>query len=324
VNNIVNQEVKKNIPPVNNANIANNPNNANYANYGNKNIILAKAQGDFKKKDSDNKDIAEAMRKVELKKKTPANPLPLKQEVNKEVKKLININYNQQINMNNKNDADGNPLQELMKKARADMKNKPKDEVIWLGKEKEAVPKKKEEREMKFPKVIIVEKEKDKERYSRGSKDNVTDFTPATANNVITVQVAVPVPVVNKSEMREKKTQEELYNLNRILNELAKIENEEENDSDNSKDINLESRPSTDLTEERDFNEIEETESNEINILKKDSSNSNSNGSYSSNAQVDTYSDNTQIEELRIELENSLGFELFKKIYKTVELKVNF
>jgi hypothetical protein len=256
-----------------------------------------------------------------MKKKTPINPLPLKQEVNRDIKKLININYNQQININKeKSEPEANPLQELMKKARSELKTKPKEDVIWLGnKEKEAPQKKKEEKEIKFPKVIILEKP-EKERVSRSSNENVIDvngvnpgFAPAQKNP--------------KIEMKEKKTQEELYNLNRILNELAKIENEEENDTDSCKESNLESRPSTDLNEERDFNEIEETESNtpqsnDINSPLKKNSKENSGSLNQNSTDNETNTDNTQIEELRIELENSLGFELFKRIYKIVEQKV--
>lgn len=261
-----------------------------------------------------------------MKKKTPVNPLPVKQEVNKDIKKLININYNQQINVNKeKCEPEVNPLQELMKKARSELKTKPKDDVIWIGnKEKEVPQKKKEEKELKFPKVIILEKP-EKERVSRSSNENAIDVnTPNQVNPGFTPVAAIKNP---KLEMKEKKTQEELYNLNRILNELAKIENEEENETDSpSKETNIESRPSID--EERDFNEIEEIDSstpqsNEINSPIKKNLQSNERGSFNQNStDSETNTDNTQIEELRIELENSLGFELFKRVYQIVEQKV--
>jgi hypothetical protein len=249
-------------------------------NSNNKNVI-SKPSFDPKKKDIENKEIAEVMKKLEAKKK---NPVPV---INKEiVKKAVSPikNYNQQINLKN-NEVETSALKELMKKARADMKNKPNDEVIWMGKEKE--PLKKKEDQIKIPKVIIVEKLKD--NSSGKSNDEISNQ-----------------PVL---EM-DKKKEEDLFNLNRMLNELAKIENEEEtNESEISESSNnMEYKED----EARDFNVVDSDNNEVANRAKK----------YMDEEEINT--DNTQIEELRIELENSLGFELFKNVYKIVEQKVNF
>ena len=107
--------------------------------------------------------------------------------------------------------------------------------------------------------------------------------------------------------------------MNRYAKEIDEIQNQEEDKlsvenkdtSDNTK-VNIEEN----IPEAREFNEVEEEE-----IVPSNSGNNSEKNSMSSSiiSNYDPNSDNTQIEELRIELENSLGFEIFKKVYKIVE-----
>lgn len=228
--------------------------------------------GQQKKSDSDNKAIIDFMKNNDKKKLTPSSHDKLIEVGSKEPKiNIVNINSN--IVNNPKNEVGENSLKELMKKCRQDLKTKPKEDVVWIGKEKDEKP---EKIEYKFPKVVILEKERPKEEI------NINKSTPTTNN-----------PTQDK----------EIYDLNRYCNELDKIDNEDEENE-------IETQPEEKLTvdEVRDYIEIED-----INLDGKQPSNQNI---------VEYESDNSQIEELRIELENTLGFDMFKKIYKIVDERV--
>ena len=200
-----------------------------------------------------------------------------------------------------------NPLKELMKKRRAELKTKAEiPDVVWLGKEKDPSKREdnKKEGEIKFPKVTIVEKNKlTNNENKQPMSGNLIDLTNVKEVKIDLVESVNQIP----------KEDEEFYNLNRYLEEARKIADEEI--EPNEQDTNVESMTQQEVnninidSDTRDYNAIEEdgnvatpvTNNNEDAILN---------------------TDNSQIEELRVELENSLGFELFKQLYKIVDDKV--
>jgi hypothetical protein len=262
---------------------------------------------DSKRREADNKEIADFLKKNE-KKKVPS--------VSKEVKRpsknsevddsTIKMKY--VINSNEEN----NSLKELMKKGRDELKKSPKDEVHWIGKDKESninvnnfnnlgYNKKKAGN---FPNVIILDKPK-------SSNKEIIDVISSHPSNE---EINLKNPINNLKE------QEELYNLNRYLNEIAKIDNEQEqtdSETNETSEINnINANNDDQFNDARDFNFIEEPSSN----VTKQGSNSQLDKLYNENYETE----NSHIEELRIELENSLGFDLFKNVYKTVEENVKF
>ncbi len=276
---------------------------------------------EIKKKEIDNNQIAYdlMMKKNEMKKKpivnvqnnppNVANFIP-QSNYNPSPNNMISPEKKQNSQGSKNNEDSNNPLKELMKKGREQLKNGKEQDVIWLGKdvkEKEkdtltestdSISEKK--KEIKFPKIIIVEKP--------NSNPNSNKITSEAVKNEIDITNPKDDPrnIFEEVRLKEEKQAEDFYNLNRYLNELAKLEDEEENietsnDSKNFKEVKLEYKPNetTDLEvpdEGEDFNNKKKT------------------------SQED--SDNSQIEMLRIELENTLGFDVFKKVYKTVDSQV--
>ncbi len=286
----------------------------------NKNVVFNAKISDPKKRDSDNKEIAEFMKKKDEKKKIISNHV-VKEAVkeNKEVRRnvgsnnnLYNINPTPLINKNIIITEEANPLKELMKKQRAELKNRPKEDVVWIGKEKDNshnnYTPNKVKKEMKFPNVIIVEKPtSNKEIIDINPNINVNSNINSNKNE-------------NPPSNSNNKESEEFYNLNRYLNELAKLDNEE-GENENEQETQDESAsangvPNDDqLADAIDSIELEDANNSD---KEKDTKNNKKDNENDNND-----SENTMIEELRIELENSLGFDLFKKVYKTVEENVN-
>lgn len=298
--------IKKNISPI--------PQNQK-----NQNVFITpqvKPQAaDSKKRDLDNREIADFMKKNDKKKNLNPSKEVVKEGAknnNRPSNPSNNLNPNPPVKINqnpvnagiknivtSNNDPEANPLKELMRKARAELKNKPKEDVVWMGKEKEVVNKKKSDKDTRFPKVIIVEKEKPKEKESNSS-------------NSIDINVNSNILENNKNKI--KKEDEEIYNLNRYLNELAKLENgEEETPVEQETNCTTNANNDDNLNDARDEIGVEETEATE---------DTQPNNQLFTFVEGPVETDNTMIEELRIELENSLGFEVFKKVYKIVEEKV--
>lgn len=254
------------------------------------------------KREMDNKEIVDFMKKNERKKskdvkeiRRPSNSR-LGNGINSNVKNINNpdikhIDINSNIKEQEKEDVvvvnnvvnnkdkklldtqfEANPLKELMKRAKA-------------ADEKEFHPK-------------IVEKPvESKESHVINVKvNNQTPHQHAVINNKI----------------QNKKEAEEIYNLNRYLNELAKLEDgEDEPVGDEGDDLERAQSNNHQVNnyEARDENVVEE--SIEIETNNKTTHNFS-----------EDQNENNQIDELRVELEKSLGFEMFKKVYKTVENKV--
>lgn len=316
----------------------------------NKNIALNGKPDSNKRRDSDNKEIADFIKKNNDKKKI-INQMPFKdpmkdkikepikehirEPIKEKIKELIKEPFKEPIKdvikepikelikdpikrspnssnpIINKNVIitnipidDINPLKELMKKQRAELKNKPKEDVVWSVKEKDDIilpNKNKKEREIKFPNIIIVEKEKP----TTINKEIVDTNNNSNCNR-------------NKDTSIPNKESEEFYNLNRYLNEIAKITNEEvelENETEIESEENCNTNVNVQLNEDNmnDGLEIVDLADETVTDHRK-----------TPNLQLllENDTENTQIEELRIELENSLGFDLFKKVYQTVEENV--
>ena len=309
-------------------------------------MVLNKPE--LKKKESDNNQIADVMKKIEQKKKSNFNnfnnfnnqpiniannnvPHPQNQDknvINSENRKIYPSPSNSKNSSGNRDEI-SNPLQELMKKGREQIKNKNPQDLVWMGKEKhkpqEISPNNIEvkKKEIKFPKVIIVEKANQHNLQSNNISHNTeistehnTEVNNSLEKNEIDINPNVilkddPRNVFEEMRRKNKKEAEDFYNLNRYLNELAKLEDEEEldpgDDGKDFKEVHLEYKPED--INSRDFNEISEEIEKEIpdkNAFEADQNTS----------------DNSQIEMLRIELEKSLGFDVFKRVYKTVDSQV--
>jgi len=199
-----------------------------------------------------------------------------------------------------------NTLKEIMKQKRAELKNQKQDEVIWIGKEiKKEEKEEKEEikNDYKFPEVIILEKPRKssiKEKKTQNENRNTIDMTEAKNK----------YSCVYDSQIiyKQKKEAEEFYNLNRYLEELNKINEEETSETSNVDILNIDIKSSDENSDNTREYGIEDVES------------SNSNSAQGINNDINT--DNTQIEELRVDLENCLGNEVFKIVYKIVDQQV--
>ena len=272
----------QNNPPNNNVHISNNPQVIHL----NSNPNVAK----IKKRESDHKEIADFFKKD----KVGINPfsrnsdkeLPkpnLLEKVEKDLKN-INSNFPQNIfnNVANNSDDKTTPLREFLKKKREEMKNKEKlADVIWLNNDKKEQIRG-EEKMIKMPKIIILDKNAPQKK---DSSENLS---------------------INSASNSNKKGDLEFYNVNRCLNEMAKIANDE----DDSIDTNEEEKQICE-------NVNEKNEEREENII-----DDNTNISEELKPTFDSNTDYSQIEELKIDLEQILGMDLFKRIYKLVDSNV--
>ncbi len=243
------------------------------------------------------------MKKAEQKKK--ANIIPNPQPI-------INVTPEKKPPISK--NSEENPLKELMKKGREQLKNEKEEDVIWLGKEKEKFNDSTSEKkkEIKFPKIIILEKP-NSNNFATPQTKNVANNNSlqstdnSSVENEIDINANIPKlnikddprNIFEEIRLKEEKEAEDFYNLNRYLNELAKLEDEEEmsvgDENKDFKEVHLEYKP---------------YEANEIEASNDESANNKE------------YEDNSQIEMLRVELEKSLGFDVFKRVYKTVDSQV--
>lgn len=271
-----------------------------------KNTVVSSNNSSNKKKESDLKDISDFMGKKKENRLSNPNAREL---INKESSKdrkeekkpsskninVININtpsgYNSNVSTPSSSE---NSLREFMKKRKAEIKSQPAEDIVWLGAKAEKETPKKEEKERRFPKITIIE-----------------DKKPADKNkDLIEINNVKPLP-----EKKLNKDEEEFYNLNRYLYELAvnnnfdiqKLDNNEEETIPSNEDTSENYEKNVDINDDRDFNIIDDTDDKPVENV------------YS---QADISTDNSQIEELRIELENSLGMEVFKLAYDLVDNQV--
>jgi hypothetical protein len=252
----------------------------------NKEIVDFIKKNDEKKKNINSKDVNNVVRNNSEKPHRNSNA---NSEENKNAKIVANINSIQvNANHNPQSENDKNPLTEFLKKKREELKNSnTKEEIVWIGKEKE--PEKKAEKMVKFPKIVIVEKQPPVQgRNSDLIEVNAVDDSP--------------------DDSISQKHEEEFYNANRYLNELAKIGNDEEEELDEQQNEIHSPEEKNESNEERDF-PIDDSVGTQHDTAATDSN-------------YETNTDNSQIEELRIELETSLGLDLFMKVYKIVDEKV--
>ncbi len=199
-----------------------------------------------------------------------------------------------------------NTLKEIMKLKRAELKNHKQDEVVWIGKEikkeeKEEI--KNDKNDYKFPEIIILEKpHKSSEKVEKtlDEKTNTIDMTEAKNKYSCVYDSQIM--------LKQKKDAEEFYNLNRYLEELNKINEEETSETSNVDILNIDIKSSDENSDNTREYGIEDVES------------SISNSAQGVNTDMNT--DNTQIEELRVDLENCLGNDVFKIVYKIVDQQV--
>lgn len=263
-----------------------------------------------KKRDNDNKEISDFVKKNDQKKKS--NPIIFKSEKIEKVEKVDKIEKVEKVEKiekvekgEKKNQIFVNgggkisiidisseisfdyPLKELMKKG---------NEVVLNGKDYNSF--KKEENIKEIIKI------------KASPQPDLTDSSLNKEINIIEIEPEVKSAPVFK----DKKQKEEFYDLNRVMNEMAKLEIDEDESVSDEQTLNYEKNIIETIDDERDINFIEDPTS----IPSTYSVNPNT------CSKVDFWSDNSQIEELRIELEKSLGFDLFKKIYKIIEEKVKY
>lgn len=201
------------------------------------------------------------------------------------------------------NISNSSKLRDIMNKKRAELKILPQDEVVWIGKEikKEGIDNKKEEKERKFPKIIIVEKPLNNKYIDKEDRNKTIDLTDVK-NKYISQNP-------NPSSQIKKKEEEEFYDLNRYLDELNNLNLEEPVETNTNEQITTDVKSideSSDHT--RDYNPIEDESTNAV--------------SEHPGALNDISSDNSKIEELRVELEKVLGVEIFKIVYRIVDEQV--
>jgi hypothetical protein len=279
---IVNQNVIINI---NKNNLPENPSNKkqNVINKHNNHIMKEQVEKKLIKPPETKKDNKEIMNILNKNKN---------QDIKEKVKQQsVKIKENkEEVKSKDENKIAGpNPLQEFLKKQRSEMKKAQMtpEGVIWLGKEKDPAKEEKdqakEEKEYKFPKVILVEK----------SNKN----TPKESE----IDLEVPCPINHEVKIKKQKEQEEFYNLNRYLNELAKIDDEES--TENTNDIADENKNSEEGNDTRDYQIIDEETTSGSNGFKE----------------VYVNTDNSLIEEMKLNLENSIGIDNFKLVYKIVD-----
>jgi hypothetical protein len=199
------QEIKKNINIAQNKamNLQQQPfskvsepqTNMGKVNNGNNNAI---------KKD-DSKDISEFIgRKSDQKKQQNINNRESKE------RKPSNQRSAQVANSNEKPEVERHPLKELMKKGREERKSIQNQDIVWVM-DKPIVEKQEIKGEMKFPKVIIVEKTNNSNKPKSSEKEVLlTDQIDLSTNQIpLTTEVK-----------KEEKQEIEFYDLNRYLNEL--------------------------------------------------------------------------------------------------------
>jgi hypothetical protein len=275
--------------------------------YGtNKNVVPSRPE--IKKRESENSQISEILKKAEQKKKanTPnianINPNP-----------HLNVNVTPEKKLPVYKNSEENPLKELMKKGREQLKNEKEEDVIWLGKEKDKFNDSTNEKkkEIKFPKIIILEKAHNNNVLTPQNKNIAnSNSLQSTDNSSMENEIDININKLNIKDdprnifeeirLKEEKEAEDFYNLNRYLNELAKLEDEEEmsvgDENKDFKEVHLEYKP---------------YEASEVEVKNDEGVNNKE------------YEDNSQIEMLRVELEKSLGFDVFKRVYKTVDSQVS-
>jgi hypothetical protein len=109
--------------------------------------------------------------------------------------------------------------------------------------------------------------------------------------------------VIILDDIKNIKKQEEFIQANKMLLELDNINNDDE--IEESKEQQIEFNQNDINSAMREYNEITDSETNSI-----------------SDTQI-TESDNSIIEQLRIQLETDLGLDLLKSLYKLVESNVS-
>jgi hypothetical protein len=229
---------------------------------------------------------------------------------NKEIKEAKEKKETKEANLEkqtSENFCGTSTLREIMKKKRSELKNQRQDEVVWIGKETKKEDKeeiKKEQKEYKFPEIIIVEKpRKNNEKDVKTEDENLKTLDMSEAKNKYSC-------VYHDQELyKQKKEAEEFYNLNRYLDELHKINEEETTENSNVDILSIDIKSSdenSDNTREYGIDDVETSNLNSVQAVYN----------------TDMNTDNTQIEELRVELENCLGFEIFKIVYKIVDQQV--
>lgn len=220
-------EIKKNIQPQIQNNIQPQIQNNNI----NKQISISSNQSSSnsnnpvtKKKETDLKDISDFMGKRKENSKKLSNPnakeLVNVKDNNKEKQivkddkssnkqvnnEFINVNdSNQNKNCNNQPSGGFNSLKEFMKLKKEELKQQPAEDIVWLGAkaDKEVIKKDDYQPRKLLKKITIVDEKKEKP-----VKEN-KDIIDINANIILPNK-----PKLNKDE-------EEFYNLNRYLYELA-------------------------------------------------------------------------------------------------------
>ena len=164
-----------------------------------------------------------------------------------------------------------------------------------------------------FPEVIFVDKKinenNEEEKYFNDTNFNSTN----PIDNFLKSYIKE-----NNENFNYKNMNEDQYNQNRLLNNLANIVNNDKEDSDNDNEENQYENMNSDAV-----NIFEDNIANLISNEKENNSNvnqENSKNNVNENKKENLYeSDFGEIEELRIDLENSLGINLFKEIYHYVD-----
>ena len=247
----------------------------------------------------------------------------IKDEKSKENNK--NNNNSQEKKLENKT----NPRDELrnfLKKKREEMKRennnnnnieiravksfKENSDVIWGNKKKrENFP-----INNHFPEVIFVDKKinevNEEEKYFKESFNSTNPI-----DNFLKSYIKE-----NNENFNYKNMNEDQYNQNRLLNNLANIVNNDKEDSDNENEDNQNENMNSDAVNVFDDNiaNLISNEKDSNNNVNQDNNNKN-NINENKNKENLYESDFGEIEELRIDLENSLGINLFKEIYHYVD-----
>ena len=307
--------------------VSHSPQNNNNNNNSKIKINQKHSEGEILKKPSENSKKNIKQKFIIKPSTSSSNKHPtIKDEKSKENNK--NNNNSQDKKLENKT----NPRDELrnfLKKKREEMKRennnnnnnnieiravksfKENSDVIWGNKKKrENFP-----INNHFPEVIFVDKKinevNEEEKYFKESYNSTNPI-----DNFLKSYIKE-----NNENFNYKNMNEDQYNQNRLLNNLANIVNNDKEDSDNENEDNQNENMNSDAVNIFDDNIANLISHEKDNNVNQDNNNNNNKSNVNENKNKENLyeSDFGDIEELRIDLENSLGINLFKEIYHYVD-----